>query len=240
MRKTLAALGALAVLAGSAPTSAQAAGVHGDYVEARTNDIFTGPCFSNAEIFITGHQAVLAWHVNQGSYNGVDISGLSIAAAIRGSSTFSVDLPDQAKTILIIDKNANDRQRSALIAMARSLAGDRLKNVVDVKTSIISLTVESAAHESASAEKSHADHGMPQAPRARFWAPGLAEIFTRPLNDGDHFCGNEVVAYEPLSKGAKVLPAYTLSHTFKAKGLGTNWDDRNARTSFVGTFHAGS
>ena len=35
------------------------------------------------------------------------------------------------------------------------------------------------------------------------------------MDDGDHFCGNEVVAYEPLSKGVAVLPAYTLGHQFK-------------------------
>ena len=41
---------------------------------------------------------------------------------------------------------------------------------------------------------------MPYAPRASFWAAGLAQIVTRPLNDGDHFCGNEVVAYAPLDR----------------------------------------
>jgi hypothetical protein len=77
---------------------------------------------------------------------------------------------------------------------------------------------------------------MPHAPRGSFWAPGLAEIATRPLDDGDHTCGNEVVAYPPLSKGVKASPAYTLAHTFKGKGLSNNWDDPNCRSSFVGHF----
>ena len=47
---------------------------------------------------------------------------------------------------------------------------------------------------------------MPHAPRASFWAAGLANIVTRPLDENDHFCGNEVIAYAPLSQGVKVLP----------------------------------
>ena len=61
-------------------------------------------------------------------------------------------------------------------------------------------------------------------------------VLTRPLGDGDHFCGNEVVAYTPLSKGVVALPAYTLGHQFKGQGLNTNWDDPNCRSSFVGKF----
>ena len=64
----------------------------------------------------------------------------------------------------------------------------------------------------------------------------LAEILTRPMDEGDHTCGNEVVAYEPLSKGVDVLPAYTLGHRFQGKGLDTKWNDPNCRSSFVGHF----
>ena len=92
-----------------------------------------------------------------------------------------------------------------------------------------------ADHESAdSATSLH--RGMPKAARASVWVPGLAEILTRPLDEGDHACGNEVVEYAPLSKGVTALPAYTLSHHFKGKQLGTTWNDPNCRSSFVGHF----
>ncbi|WZO95729.1 DUF1326 domain-containing protein [Isosphaeraceae bacterium EP7] len=229
MTRTLKALCGALILAGS--TSANAAGLRGDYIEARTADVYTGPCFSNAEIFIYGDSAVMAWKVTEGSFNGVKLDGLGIAAAVRGTTTFSEDKPEKAKSVLIVDRNANPKQREALIAMAKSLAGKRLDSVVEVRTSLISLTVE--AH--ASAEPT-AHHGMPHAPLGTFWAPGLAEISTRPLGDGDHMCGNETVAYAPLSKSVDVLPAYTLGHHFKAPGLGGNWDDPNCRSSFVGHF----
>jgi len=220
------------LLAGS--SLASAAGIRGDYIEARTADVFTGPCFSNAEIFIYGDQAVMAWKVTEGSFRGVDLSGLSVAAAVKGTTTFSEDRTEKAKSVLIVDEKANTQQREALVALAKSLGGDRLSNVVDVKTSRISLKVE--AHAMGSDDSTQEAHGMPHAPRASFWAAGLAQIVTRPLDERDHFCGNEVVAYEPLSKGTTVLPAYTLGHQFKGEGLNGSWDDPNCRSSFVGHF----
>src|SRR3954471_21851555 len=116
MRQSLSALCGVLVLAGSGV--AGAAGIRGDYVEARTADVFTGPCFSNAEVFIYGNQAVMAWKVTEGSWDGVDLSGLGIAAAVRGTTTFSEDKPEGARAVLIVDEKANARQRDALVALA--------------------------------------------------------------------------------------------------------------------------
>ena len=73
-------------LAGAAPS--ERARIEGDYMESRNADVFTGPCFANAQVFITGNQAVMAWKVNKGQWNGVDLSGLVVAAALRGTTTF--------------------------------------------------------------------------------------------------------------------------------------------------------
>lgn len=235
MLKTIAALSGMLALMAGAPASA--AHIRGDYIEARTADVYTGPCFSNAEVFITGHQAVMAWKVTEGSWNGVDLGGLVVAAAVQGTTTFSEDQPELARAVLMVDQKATPAQRDALVAMAKTLGGDRLKQVADVKTSVLAFTVES--HELSAAEATSAEHTlhkMPLAPRALFWAPGLAEIQTRPLDDGDHTCGNEVVAYAPLSKGVDVRPAYTLGHHFQGKGLETRWSSPNHRSSFVGHF----
>jgi len=231
---TLTALGGL--LLAASPVSTEANRVTGDYVEARTADVYTGPCFSNAEIFITGHQAVMAWKVTGGSWRGVDLKGLSVAAAVLGTTTFSEDDTKAAKSVLIVDKKATPTQREALVELAKELGGDRLKNVVAVRTSVLSLTVEDHSASAESGDAKAKGHGMPHAPLASFWAPDLAEILTRPLGDGDHFCGNETVAYSPLSRGVSVLPAYTLRHKYAGGELDTRWNDPNCRSSFVGHF----
>jgi len=227
---------ALTTLLG-ALTLAAAPQVKGDYVEARTADVYTGPCFSNAEAFITGDHAVMAWKITEGSYQGVDLKGLSVAAAVKGTNTFSKDVPTAARSVLIVDRSATPAQKKALIALAKTLGGERLANIEEVKSERINLTVEEMGdHASRPTAEHTAHHGMPKAPRGSVWVPGVAEILTRPLEETDHACGNEVVEYAPLSKGVSATPAYTLSHNFKGKQLGTTWDDPNCRSSFVGHF----
>ena len=132
MRKSVSVL-SLAVL-GLFSAGASASDIRGDYVEARTADVFTGPCFSNAEVFIVGNRGLMAWKVTAGSWNGVDLSGLCVAAAVEGTTTFSEDQPEKAESVLIVDAKANTRQRQALIELAKSLAGARLSRVAKVMT----------------------------------------------------------------------------------------------------------
>src|SRR3954451_4916005 len=155
LASALTALGCL--LLSAPPASTDASRIRGDYVEARTADVFTGPCFSNAEVFLTGHQAVMAWKVTEGSWDGVDLGGLCVAAAVRGTTTFSEDRPAKARSVIIVDDRATAPQRAALVAMAKALAGERLTQVVDVKTSLMSVTVED--HATAEPAASHKDHG---------------------------------------------------------------------------------
>jgi len=232
MRKIAGAL--CATLFTLVPVVANAAGIRGDYVEARNADVFTGPCFSNAEVFIYGKQAVLAWRVNEGSWKGVDLAGLCVAAAVKGNTTFSEDRPEKAEAVLIVDAQANARQQVALVDMAKTLGGVRLGNIKSIATTRMRLTLEN--HPAETGDPGHATHSMPSSPRASFWAAGIAQIVTRPLDERDHFCGNEIVAYPPLSKAVDVQPAYTLGHEFKGEGLNTQWDDPNCRSSFVGHF----
>jgi hypothetical protein len=215
------------------PALAQAVEVQGDYIEARNADVFTGPCFSNAEVLIYGKQAVMAWRVNRGSWKGVDVAGLCVAAAVQGNTTFSEDDPARARAVLIVDSRADRQQRAALVDMAKTLGGPRLAHPAKVVATRMQLKLE-AGH--AEAPAAHDAHGMPQTPRASFWAAGLAQILTRPLDDRDHYCGNEDVAYPPLSTGVEAKPAFTLGHQFQGDGLDTRWDDPNCRSSFVGHF----
>ena len=167
MRNLLAMLCGILLVLGT--SLASAAGLQGDYVEARTADVFTGPCISNAEVFITGSQAVMAWKVNQGTWKGTDLSGLCVAAAVRGTTTFSEDQPEKAVAVLIVDQKASPQQREALIKMARELGGAQLENVVAVQTARMSLKLEN--HET-SAAQSHGAHSMPHALGLRSGRPG--------------------------------------------------------------------
>ena len=70
----------------------------GAYVEARTAEVFTGGCIMNSEAETVGKQAVLAWKVDRGSFNGIAVDGLSMivpASLFSQPAASSFDLPVQ-------------------------------------------------------------------------------------------------------------------------------------------------
>src|SRR5215207_2946353 len=89
--------------------------ISGQYVEARTCDVWTGPCFANADFNLSGKNAVMAWRVDRGSLNGVKLDGLSVVAAIRASDTLGLEQSAPAQVVLIVDSRATTEQRAALV-----------------------------------------------------------------------------------------------------------------------------
>lgn len=197
--------------------------IYGEYVEARTADVFTGPCFANAEAGLIGNLAVFGWKVTRGNWHGTSLDGLGVVAAIRAASTLGdVYQPvNPVSAVLIVDDRATPEQRLALQQFARKMAGNLLKDIVRVDAAPISLTFENGDM-----------HSM----RATLTAGALATIQTRAIHEGDHLCRNEEVWYEPLSKTDHAMPAVAEAHRFAGEGLGTKWSSPYKRSSFIGSF----
>src|SRR5881227_2746048 len=95
---------------------ASAQQIRGEYLETRSADVYTGQCFANGEVGLVGDQALLAWHVQEGTWNGVKLDGLSVVAAVKANATLGdpYGKPYPAKAVLIVDAQANAAQRAAL------------------------------------------------------------------------------------------------------------------------------
>lgn len=218
LRRTLYLLPVLALLL-TLPMAANAApSIQGDYVEARTADVWTGPCYANGEVGLTGHEAILAWRVAQGSWQGVDLSGLAVAAVVSASATLGDPHSDPlpARALLFVDEAADAEQRRALEAFAREMGGDLLGDVQRVEAAPMAFSVDG--------QKAHVAAG------------GVAELQTRPLTHHDKHCGNEIVYYPPLTATTAATPAATVVHAVRTDALGKTWSSPNKRSAFVGRF----
>jgi hypothetical protein len=201
--------------------SAAAQQIHGDYLETRSADVYTGQCFANGEVNLVGNEAILAWHVRNGSWDGVPLDGLTVAAAVRAQGTLGdpYENPYPVKAVLLVDDQASDSQRAALINFARHMGNGLLKDVAQVVPVPMELAV-SAEH-----------HGV-----ALLRAGQFATVQTRSIGDQDHLCGNEVTFYPPLTQVAHSMPAVALTDSYRGPGLGVSWDLRGKRSAFVGMF----
>jgi Protein of unknown function (DUF1326) len=208
------------VLVGAAIPSRAA--IQGDYVEVRSADIYTGPCFANSQVDLEGKQAILGWKINHGTWKGVSLDGLGVVAVVKAHATLGDPYRDPypAKSVLIVDERASSAQRRALEEFARAQAGRLLAHVVLVEAAPIHMTVGQGN-----------EHGS-----VDLTAGHLAQVKTRSLCRADDICGNEEIYYPPLTRLSHSMPAYAEVDSFQGKGLGVIWDRLGARSAFVGSF----
>ncbi len=213
--RLLAAIFALALLTGTA-----SAELKGQYIEARTCDIWTGPCFANAETNLTGKHAVLGWKVETGSFAGVQLDGLGVVAVVAASDTLGLPQTGKAKAVLIVDQRANDEQKAALIQLAKQQGGDLTQHVVKVSSDKFEFNVCPCDENGCATLKA-----------------GAAKIETRCLNGKhDKICGNESAYYPPLVQGVTVTPAMAVEHSYQGDQAGAKWSDGGRRGAYLGTF----
>ena len=220
--RSMAVAGALAVvpavLFAAEPVASVSAGIVGDYLESRTSDVYTGPCFANAEVNLDGEEAVLAWRVREGSWRGVDLAGLAVVAAVKAQTTLGDPYagPPSAKAVIVVDERASAEQRESLTDLARTLGGELLDDVIAVREAPIEARFESGA--------------------GHVRAGDLVEASARPLDHHDHLCGNESVFYPPLTSVSDATPSYTLANAYRGGEFDATWSTPEKRSAFVGVF----
>src|SRR5919112_2293945 len=116
MRKGFLAVAAMLVAVSALVFSSQAENVslRGDYVEVRTASVFAGACHYNGEVVTTGRDALMAWKVASGKWQGVDLSGVRVMAIVSADANLS-DGNIARKSEVIIDSQASRTQALAIM-----------------------------------------------------------------------------------------------------------------------------
>jgi len=209
------------VLVALALPAAAADSITGTYLESRTCQVYTGPCFANAETALAGRDAVMAWNIESGKKDNVDLKGLSVVMVVTGNDTLAyqgVEDPTQLKSAIIVDSKATAEQRSALISFVKEHAGRAGKEVVRVDAVPISMSLDTAEL------------------KGSLQAGELVKLTTRKARPGDCICSNEVAFYPPLAQLERFAPGVSIEAEYKGRGLGTTWSTPQSRSSYVGEF----
>jgi hypothetical protein len=219
MRKTLvvSSLFLLSAFAFAAPPPQ----IRGQYLETRSADVYVGQCFANGEVNVAGSEAIVAWHIQEGKWDGVSLAGLTVVGAVKAQATLGDPYakPYPAKSVLIVDQQATPQQRQALINFAQEMGGPLLRNVVRVIDAPVDMEVL----------QQHSG-------RARLQAGDFVTVETRAIGDKDHLCGNEDTFYPPLTATTHAMPAVAMTDEYRGKDLNISWTLHNKRSAFVGTF----
>lgn len=209
MRKVLFA-GLLALLV--IPAGAQT--LRGDYAEARTCSVYAGGCHYSGEYVTAGREALLFWHIREGRWNGVDVSGLSVIAAVVADDNLA-EPSAQRRSVLYLDARANLQQQKALAALFKKQYASLLGEISVVKSVPIRYTREDR--------------------QIAVDAPGVAtlDISRYPCK---HCVQPHQVWYQPLVPIAEAEVASAKLAAYRDRQLGTIWQRGEENSVFVGEF----
>jgi hypothetical protein len=198
------------------------AGVRGDYLEVRSCDVYTGPCFANAEMDLSGKEALLVWKINEGEWNGVSLAGCSVVLSLRGEKTFG-DIrwaPQRAEAVVYVDAGTTSAQEHALVDFVNVVAGHLIDRVVAVHRMPMSVSMKTCQKQGC----------------AEVTVGDTVHVKTRCMKAEDHYCGNETPYYPALTPVKQPYPAFTEAAASRDRVLGMTWETVNTRGTFLASF----
>jgi hypothetical protein len=196
--------------------------VTGTYLESRTCQVLTGPCFANAETALGGREALMAWNIETGKHNRVDLAGLSVVVVVRGNDTLGyqgVDDPKELRSAIIVDAKATAAQKDALVAFAKEHSGRAGKVVARIDSAPITMSLDSVEL------------------KGQLIAGDVVKLLTRKARPGDCICSNEVQFYPPLAKINRFAAGVSVEAEYRGTGLGATWSTPESRSAYMGEFN---
>src|SRR5688500_16658603 len=139
MRRVLFAAAVMMVAICALVFSSQAENVslRGEYVEVRTASVFAGACHYNGEVVTTGRDAMMAWNVSSGKWQGVDLTGVKVIAVVSADANLAEGHAARQSEI-IIDSHASRTQALAMVNALKEKYAASLGKVVEVRSAPVS------------------------------------------------------------------------------------------------------
>jgi len=216
MRKGLLILAAILIAVGALAFSSQAENVslRGDYVEVRTASVFAGACHYNGEVVTTGRDAMMAWKVTSGKWQGVDLSGVRVLAIVSADANLAENNAGRQSEI-IIDAQASRTQALAMVNALKEKYAASLGRVVEVRIAPISFERNGRTYAVVTDEAAINVEGMPN------------DLCCRMPN---------LVWYAPLVGLENRKVGYTAKALYNGKVVGEPWSRSGENSAFYGTF----
>ncbi len=216
MRRRLFAALAMIVAVSALVFSSQAENVslRGDYVEVRTASVFAGACHYNGEVVTTGRDAMMAWNVTSGKWQGVDLAGVRVMAIVSADANLAEDNAARQSEI-VIDSHASRTQALAMLNALKEKYAASLGKVVVVRSAPISFERNGRTYAVVTNEAAINVEAMPN------------DLCCRMPN---------LVWYTPLVGLENRKVGYTSKALYSGNAVGEPWSRSGENSAFYGSF----
>ena len=195
-------------------SQAENVSLRGDYVEVRTASVFAGACHYNGEVVTTGRDAMMAWNVTSGKWQGVDLTGVRVMAIVSADANLSEGNAARQSEI-IVDSNASRAQALAMLNALKEKYAGSLGNVVAVRSAPISFERSGRTYAVVTNEAAINVEAMPN------------DLCCKMPN---------LVWYTPLVGLENRKVGYTSKALYSGKVVGEPWSRSGENSAFYGTF----
>jgi hypothetical protein len=210
-------LGILASLTGSLTLNSRAetASVRGEYVEVRTASVFAGACHYNGELTTAGRDALMAWNVKSGAWQGIDLTGVQAVVIVSAAENLAEkNAARQAE--IIIGENASDAQSRAMLEALKSRYAASFGKIISVRRGPLSFEHKNKAYS--------------------VTADNFASINIEAMPD-DLCCKMpQLVWYSPLVALENRKVGYTTKALYAGGNVGEPWQRSGENSAFYGSF----
>ena len=216
MRRGLLAALAMIVAVSALVFNSQAENVslRGDYVEVRTASVFAGACHYNGEVVTTGRDAMMAWNVTSGKWQGVDLTGVRVMAVVSADANLGESNAARQSEI-IIDSQASRTQALAIVNALKENYAASLGKVVAVHSAPITFERSGRTYAVVTSDAAINVEAMPN------------DLCCRMPN---------LVWYKPLVGLENRKVGYTSKALYSGRVVGEPWSRSGENSAFYGTF----
>lgn len=189
--------------------------ISGDYVEARTASVFAGACHYNGEVVTTGRDAVMAWDIKSGTWDGVDLAGVrAIGVVTSDDSLLASDALRRSE--LIVDSRASEAQAAAFVAVIEKKYAASLGQIASVRRAPVSFRRDKDSY--------------------RVEAAKFASLVVSAMPNKECCKMPHMVWYAPLVPVKDRKVGYTTKVTYAGGALGDAWERSRENSAFYGSF----
>jgi len=215
MRKVLFIMVAAVVAVSSLVFSSRAENVslRGDYVEVRTASVFAGACHFNGEVTTDGREAMMAWNVTSGKWQGVDLTGVKVMAIV--SSDVNLGEKNAARQSEIVIDSPSRAQSLAMLNVIREKYATSLGKIVKVRDASISFVKEGKTYSVAADDATINVEGMPN------------DLCCKMPN---------LVWYTPMVGLENRKVGYTTNANYSGNTVSEQWSRSGENSAFYGNF----
>lgn len=197
--------------------AANPAAISGDYVEVRSNHVYTCGCLYSGEQVTGGREAILAWAFRQGEFYGVPLAQTKAVAVIQGAANLGLDGAAR-KSLVFVDGASSEAQRLAVLALVRERFADLLGEIQGVQTASITVAREGE--------------------RVSVSVGEIARLVVRPARLPEDAHLGSFLWYDPFMPVLDSTLATTEYNSFSGEDLERRWWSSEAGINgYMGTFH---